>query len=72
MCIRDRNRGGNMLNRNLLYTAVSRAKKKVYIINQDNVLEKAISNIKAYKRNTRLKEKILYGIPETIKTTFID
>ena len=66
------NRGGNMLNRNLLYTAVSRAKKKVYIINQDNVLEKAISNIKAYKRNTRLKEKILYGIPETIKTTFID
>lgn len=46
-----------MVNRNLLYTAVTRAKKKVTIITQDNLLEKAIQT-ELQLRNSALGEKI--------------
>ena len=46
-----------MINRNLLYTAVTRAKKKVTIISQEGLLDMAIQT-PAYERNSTLKEKI--------------
>lgn len=48
-----------MLNRNLLYTAITRAKKKVYIIFEDNALEFAISHIQTNSRKTTFCEKLI-------------
>lgn len=49
----------NMMSRNLLYTAITRAKKKVTIITQTGLLEKAIKNI-GHIRNSCLSEKICH------------
>lgn len=46
-----------MINRNLLYTAVTRAKKKVTIISQEGLLNMAIQT-PAYVRNSTLSNKI--------------
>ncbi len=51
--------GRNMLQRNLLYTAITRAKQKVIIIGHGAALEKAINNSSVYKRNTKLGERII-------------
>ena len=47
-----------MLQRNLLYTAITRAKKKVIIIGHGSALEKAIDNSSVQKRNTNLGKRI--------------
>ena len=47
-----------MLQKNLLYTAITRAKQEVFIISQKDAYEKAVKNIKRIERNTALKEKI--------------
>lgn len=44
-----------MLVRNLLYTAITRAKKQCIIINEGTALETAIKTIQAGNRRTRLK-----------------
>ncbi len=50
---------GNMiLQRNLLYTALTRAKKKAIIIGQSSAIESAIDNDKIQKRNTLFSERI--------------
>jgi exodeoxyribonuclease V alpha subunit len=51
----------NMINRNLLYTAITRAKRKVTIITQNGLLEKAITT-KAKERHSSLKNKICHVI----------
>jgi exodeoxyribonuclease V alpha subunit len=51
-----------MLERNLLYTAVTRGKKLVVIVGQKKALWIAIKNLKNRKRLTRLKEKITYNM----------
>ena len=48
----------NMLQRNLLYTAITRAKKEVFVISQNDAYAKAVKNTKINKRKTTLKEKI--------------
>lgn len=48
----------NMLQRNLLYTAVTRAKKEIFVVSQNDAYAKAIRNTKINKRKTSLKEKI--------------
>ena len=48
-----------MLYRNLLYTAITRAKKKVILVGEKNVLYMAIHKNEITKRNTRLGERIL-------------
>lgn len=48
-----------MMNRNLLYTAITRAKKKVIIVYSEDALESCIKNEYAVKRNTKLKEQLL-------------
>jgi exodeoxyribonuclease V alpha subunit len=50
--------GKNMLQRNLLYTALTRAKEKVIIIGHGSALEKAINNSIVSRRNTKLGERI--------------
>lgn len=50
--------GSMLLQRNLLYTAITRAKKKVVLIGQTSAIEQAINNDKIQKRNTLLAERI--------------
>lgn len=50
--------GKNMLQRNLLYTAITRAKDKVIVLGHGSALEKAILNASVSKRNTILGERI--------------
>ena len=47
-----------MLQRNLLYTAVTRGKEKVYLIGDEQAISKALRNTKSEERNTLLKERL--------------
>lgn len=47
-----------LYNRNLLYTAVTRAKKCVTIVGSDTVFQEMIQNINEQNRNTSLDERI--------------
>lgn len=47
-----------MLQRNLLYTAITRAKEKVIIIGESQAINMAISKIGSLERNTILKQRI--------------
>lgn len=50
-----------MLQKNLLYTAITRAKEEVFVIAQGDSYEKAVKNTKMIQRKTDLKEKIRKG-----------
>ena len=54
-----------MLKRNLIYTAVTRAKKRVIIVTQHGTIDKAIDCIDNSMRKTMLKEK-LNGFEQTL------
>ena len=47
-----------LLTRNLLYTAMTRAKKMLIIIGNKNVIDFMINNTDSKKRNTGLKYKL--------------
>ncbi|MDY6004247.1 MAG: ATP-binding domain-containing protein, partial [Parabacteroides sp.] len=47
-----------MLQRNLIYTGITRAKKICVLVGQAKALAYAIRNMKVLKRNTRLKERL--------------
>ena len=47
------------LQRNLFYTAITRAKKKVFIIGEQSAILKAVTNDKANKRFTILDERLV-------------
>jgi len=49
---------GTMLQRNLLYTAVTRAKKALVIVGEKQAISIAISNNESQKRNTKLKDRL--------------
>ena len=49
----------SMLQRNLLYTAITRAKKRVIILSKNNSFNTAIRQNSIVKRNTALAEKIV-------------
>lgn len=51
-----------MLQRNLLYTAVTRAKKEVFIIAQEGAYKSAVQNTKMAERKTSLREKLEKGV----------
>lgn len=54
----------NMLKRNLLYTAITRAKKKVVVVTQKGCLSKSVSTVKDIKRKSSLSEKIIQATGE--------
>ena len=47
-----------LLTRNLLYTGITRAKKLLIIIGNENVVNYMINNIDSKKRNTGLEYKL--------------
>ena len=47
-----------MLQRNLIYTGITRAKKICVLIGQPKALAYAIRNLTVSKRNTKLKERL--------------
>ena len=49
---------GTMLQRNLLYTAITRAKKALVIVGEKEAISLAINNNKSEKRNTKLKDRL--------------
>lgn len=49
---------GRMLQRNLLYTAITRAKKKVWLLGEPDAVEKSVANDKVVQRNTVLGQLI--------------
>lgn len=52
-----------LMNRNILYTAVTRAKKCVVIIGDDRVFRNMIANASEMRRDTGLKDRILENLP---------
>lgn len=52
------NTHGRMLQRNLLYTAVTRAKKRVWLLGESSAIQRAIENNKVRSRNTALAKSI--------------
>lgn len=53
-----------LLNRNIIYTGITRAKEKVVLIGDQELLNKAIENKEMIQRNSLLKEKIIYKFIE--------
>jgi exodeoxyribonuclease V alpha subunit len=51
-----------MLQRNLLYTAITRAKKKVIMLGHGSAVERAINNATVIKRNTVFGERITWNL----------
>lgn len=56
-----------MMTRNLLYTAVTRAKKELSVVGDTGVMYKAIDNVIVLQRNTALAEKIQRYYKEELK-----
>ena len=54
-----------MLQRNLLYTGVTRAKKILVLIGEKKAVYYAIKNEKTTERNTKLAERLRDGCSET-------
>ena len=48
-----------LLTRNLLYTGMTRAKKLLIVIGNNNITDFMIRNVDIKKRNTGLKEKLI-------------
>lgn len=57
-----------MLQRNLIYTGITRAKKICVLVGQTKALAYAIHNMKVLKRNTRLKERLAPVATDSIAT----
>lgn len=49
----------NLLTRNILYTAMSRAKSELIIIGSNNILKRMVNTVKINSRRTRLKIKLI-------------
>lgn len=58
----------NMLQRNLIYTGMTRAKEKLILIGQTDALNYAVDNTDNLNRHTKLKEKLQEVLPEARKT----
>ncbi|MEW5900473.1 MAG: ATP-binding domain-containing protein, partial [Acidobacteriota bacterium] len=59
-----------MLQRNLFYTALTRAKRLSVVVGSYKALHIAIKNNKPVQRNGRLKEKLMKGLPSTLDGVF--
>lgn len=54
--------GTMLLQRNLLYTAVTRARHGVMLIGQTEAVERAVSNNRTQRRNTALPHRIAHPV----------
>ena len=52
-----------MLQRNMLYTGITRAKKLLVLIGSRKALRHSIRNVTVTQRNTKLRERLANGIP---------
>ena len=52
------NEYGRMLYRKLLYTGVTRAKKNLYLLGEENAIKKAINSNEVHERNTTLLDMV--------------
>lgn len=52
---------GGQLQRNLLYTAITRAKQRVFIVGSATALARAVANDRADRRNTLLADRLSVG-----------
>ena len=59
------NSQGRMLQRNLLYTAVTRAKQRVLLLGTESAIRRSIENNKVVKRNTVLSEAVSGVLKQT-------
>lgn len=50
-----------MLQRNLLYTALTRGRKKVFIVGEESAWKSAVKNSRASKRRTYLRERLSWA-----------
>jgi exodeoxyribonuclease V alpha subunit len=50
-----------MLQRNLLYTAITRAKRHLVVVHQPGALERAVQNDRIAERHSRLAERLRTG-----------
>jgi len=57
---------GLQLQRNLLYTAITRAKKRVFIVGEVEAVRRAVGNDRADRRNTLLAERLTEGASPTV------
>lgn len=57
---------GRMLQRNLFYTAVTRAKKKVWLLGEATAISKAIANDKVVQRNTGFERAVTQAMHERV------
>ena len=53
---------GNILQKNLVYTAITRAKKRVYLVGNKKALEGALTNNKSLLRRGKLKERLISSV----------
>lgn len=60
---------GRMLQRNLLYTAVTRAKKRVWLLGEETAILKAVGNDKVVQRNTALGKAVTEAVRAGVGTT---
>lgn len=60
---------GRMLQRNLFYTAVTRAKQKVWILGDSTAILRAIQNDKVVSRNTGFSDAIGKALEEVVSDT---
>lgn len=51
-----------MLNRNLLYTGLTRGKKEVFMIGQQEALDYGIQHVESFQRLSQIKENVLTGL----------
>jgi exodeoxyribonuclease V alpha subunit len=59
---------GRMLQRNLLYTAVTRARKRVWLIGDEMAIQLAVNNNKVVKRNTVLAKALVQSLASGVAT----
>ena len=57
-----------MLQRNLLYTAMTRARQLVVLVGTEEAVGAAVRNVRPDQRHTRLRQRLAAGEPESEDT----
>jgi exodeoxyribonuclease V alpha subunit len=60
---------GRMLQRNLFYTAITRARKKVWVIGEISAVSKAVANDQVVQRGTALARAVTEAVRDGVKGT---